>query len=387
MQYTSEHVALQDSVKRFIAREITPRIAEWEKAGIFPAHELFGKMGKLGFLGVNKPVEYGGLGLDHSYEMAYCEAIGGIGAQGVSMAIAVQTDMATPALARFGSSELRQQFLVPAIAGENVVSIGVSESGAGSDVASVKTSARKDGDDYVISGSKMWITNGMQADWVCLLVNTSDGAPHKNKSLVCVPLKENGKRARGVSVQKIEKIGMWSSDTAQIFFDEVRVPQRYCIGEEGMGFTYQMMQFQEERLSAAARRITALTNCIEETIEYTRTRIAFGRPILDNQVVHFRMAELKTEIEALRSLVYRAADVHMAGGDMTELASMAKLKVGRLCREVTDSCLQYWGGMGFTLENSVSRAFRDLRLISIGGGADEIMLQIICKHMGILPKR
>ena len=387
MQYTSEHIALQDSVKRFIAREITPRIAEWEKAGIFPAHELFGKMGKLGFLGVNKPVEYGGLGLDHSYEMAYCEAIGGIGAQGVSMAIAVQTDMATPALARFGSSELRQQFLVPAIAGENVVSIGVSESGAGSDVASVKTSARKDGGDYVISGSKMWITNGMQADWVCLLVNTSDGAPHKNKSLVCVPLKENGKRARGVSVQKIEKIGMWSSDTAQIFFDEVRVPQRYCIGEEGMGFTYQMMQFQEERLSAAARRITALTNCIEETIEYTRTRIAFGRPILDNQVVHFRMAELKTEIEALRSLVYRAADVHMAGGDMTELASMAKLKVGRLCREVTDSCLQYWGGMGFTLENSVSRAFRDLRLISIGGGADEIMLQIICKHMGILPKR
>ncbi len=387
MQYTSEHIALQDSVKRFIAGEITPHIAEWEKAGIFPAHELFGKMGKLGFLGVNKPVEYGGLGLDHSYEMAYCEAIGGIGAQGVSMAIAVQTDMATPALARFGSSELRQQFLVPAIAGENVVSIGVSESGAGSDVASVKTSARKDGDDYVISGSKMWITNGMQADWVCLLVNTSEGAPHKNKSLVCVPLKENGKRARGVSVQKIEKIGMWSSDTAQIFFDEVRVPQRYCIGEEGMGFTYQMMQFQEERLSAAARRITALTNCIEETIEYTRTRIAFGRPILDNQVVHFRMAELKTEIEALRSLVYRAADVHMAGGDMTELASMAKLKVGRLCREVTDSCLQDWGGMGFTLENSVSRAFRDLRLISIGGGADEIMLQIICKHMGILPKR
>ena len=387
MQYTSEHIALQDSVKRFIAGEITPHIAEWEKAGIFPAHELFGKMGKLGFLGVNKPVEYGGLGLDHSYEMAYCEAIGGIGAQGVSMAIAVQTDMATPALARFGSSELRQQVLVPAIAGENVVSIGVSESGAGSDVASVKTSARKDGGDYVISGSKMWITNGMQADWVCLVVNTSDGAPHKNKSLVCVPLKENGKRARGVSVQKIEKIGMWSSDTAQIFFDEVRVPQRYCIGEEGMGFTYQMMQFQEERLSAAARRITALTNCIEETIEYTRTRIAFGRPILDNQVVHFRMAELKTEIEALRSLVYRAADVHMAGGDMTELASMAKLKVGRLCREVTDSCLQYWGGMGFTLENSVSRAFRDLRLISIGGGADEIMLQIICKHMGILPKR
>jgi len=386
MHFTSEHIALQDSLRQFIAKEINPHVQEWETAGIFPAHELFRKMGALGYLGVNKSTEYGGLGLDYSYEIAYCEAIGGIRTQGVCMAIAVQTEMATPALARFGSDELRRQFLVPAISGESVVSIGVSEAGAGSDVASIKTRARKDGGDYVISGGKMWITNGTQADWICLLVNTSEGAPHRNKSLVCVPLKENGKRARGVSVQKIDKIGMWSSDTAQIFLDEVRVPQRNRIGEEGMGFTYQMMQFQEERLSAAARRVTALTDVINDTIEYTRNRIAFGKSILDNQVVHFRLAELKTEIELLRSLVYRAADVHIAGQDMTELASMAKLKIGRLCREVTDSCLQYWGGMGFTLENPVSRAFRDLRLISIGGGADEIMLQIICKHMGILPK-
>ena len=387
MRFTAEHRALQDSVRKFIASEIDPHVAEWEKAGIFPAHELFRKMGALGFLGVNKPAEFGGLGLDYSFEIAYCEAIGGIGAQGVSMALAVQTDMATPALARFGSDALRREFLAPSVAGEYVAAIGVSEAGAGSDVASVKTRARVDGDDYVISGSKMWITNGTQADWVCLLANTSDGPAHRNKSLICVPLKRDGRRTPGVSVQKIEKIGMWSSDTAQIFFDEVRVPRRYRIGEEGKGFTYQMMQFQEERLSAAARRITALSNVIDQTIDYTRNRIAFGKPILDNQVVHFRMAELKTELELLRSLVYRAADVHMAGEDMTELASMAKLKVGRLCREVTDSCLQYWGGMGFTLDNPVSRAFRDLRLISIGGGADEVMLQIICKHMGILPAR
>ena len=387
MRFNAEHRALQDSVRRFVEGEINPHVAEWEKAGIFPAHELFRKMGALGFLGVNKPVEYGGLGLDYSYEIAYCEVIGGIRAQGVSMALAVQTDMATPALTRFGSDELRREFLAPSVSGEFVASIGVSESGAGSDVASLKTRARSDGDDYVISGSKMWITNGTQADWVCLLANTSDGPAHRNKSLICVPLKENGRRARGVSVQRIEKLGMWSSDTAQVFLDEVRVPKRYRIGEEGKGFTYQMMQFQEERLSAAARRITALTDVINDTIEYTRNRVAFGRPILDNQVVHFRLAELKTEIELLRSLVYRAADVHMAGEDMTELASMAKLKVGRLCREVTDSCLQYWGGMGFTLDNPVSRAFRDLRLISIGGGADEVMLQIICKQMGILPRR
>lgn len=387
MHYTSEHIALQDSVRQFIDKEVNPHVDEWERAGIFPAHEVFGKMGKLGYLGVHKPVEYGGLGLDYSFEIAFCEAIGHIAAQGVSMALAVQTDMATPALTQFGSDYLKRNFLAPAISGENVVSVGVSEAGAGSDVASIKTYARKDGDDYVINGSKMWITNGTQADWVCLLVNTSNDAPHRSKSLLCVPLKENGQRVKGVTVQKIDKIGMWSSDTAQIFFDDVRVPQRNLIGEKGKGFIYQMMQFQEERLSAAARRVTALDMCINETIAYTRNRVAFGRPILDNQVVHFKLAELKTEVELLRSLVYRAADTHMAGEDMTQLASMAKLKVGRLCREVTDACLQYWGGMGFTLDNPVSRAYRDLRLISIGGGADEVMLQIICKNMGILPKR
>jgi citronellyl-CoA dehydrogenase len=385
--YTSDHIALQDNVAKFIAREITPHIDEWEAAEIFPAHELFKKLGSAGYLGVNKPAEFGGMGLDYSYEIAFCEAIGAIGCGGVGMAIAVQTDMATPALARFGSNELREQFLKPTIAGDYVVCLGVSESGAGSDVASLKTTARKDGDDYVINGSKMWITNGTQADWMCLLANTGGDDVHRNKSMICLPLRENGKLRPGITMNKIKKVGMWSSDTAQVFFDDVRVPQRFRVGEEGKGFTYQMKQFQEERLSGATRRVTALTNVINETIEYTRQRIAFGKSILDNQVVHFRMAELKTEVESLRSLIYRAAQIHMNDGDMTELASMAKLKAGRLCREVTDSCLQYWGGMGFTWDNAVSRAWRDLRLVSIGGGADEIMLTIICKHMGILPKR
>lgn len=385
--YTPDHIALQDSVAKFIAREITPHIDEWEAAEIFPAHALFKKLGSAGYLGVNKPVEFGGMGLDYSYEIAFCEAIGAIGSGGVGMAIAVQTDMATPALARFGSDELREQFLKPTIAGDCVVCLGVSESGAGSDVASLKTTARKDGDDYVINGSKMWITNGTQADWMCLLAGTGGDDVHRNKSMICLPLRENGKLRAGITMNKIKKVGMWSSDTAQVFFDDVRVPQRFRVGEEGKGFTYQMKQFQEERLSGATRRVTALSNVINETIDYTRQRMAFGKSILDNQVVHFRMAELKTEVELLRSLIYRAAQVHMSEGDMTELASMAKLKAGRLCREVTDSCLQYWGGMGFTWDNSVSRAWRDLRLISIGGGADEIMLTIICKHMGILPKR
>ena len=385
--FTPDHLALQDTVRRLIAKEITPHIDAWEAAEVFPAHALFKKFGEAGLLGVNKPVEFGGMGLDYTFEVAFCEAIGEIGSGGVGMALAVQTDMATPALTRHGSDELRELFLKPSIAGDYVVCLGVSESGAGSDVASIKTTARKDGDDYVINGSKMWITNGTQADWMCLLANTGGDDVHRNKSLICLPLRENGQLRKGITVQKIQKVGMWSSDTAQVFFDDVRVPQRYRIGDEGKGFTYQMEQFQEELLSGATRRVAALTSVVDQTIAYTRERKAFGKSILDNQTVHFRLAELKTKIELLRSPIYRAAQVYKHGQDMTELASMAKLTAGRLCREVTDSCLQYWGGMGYTLQNPVSRAWRDLRLISIGGGADEVMLTIICKHMGILPGR
>ena len=382
MLYTQEHQELQRSVKKFVETEINPHVDAWEDAEIFPAHELFKKMGDAGFLGINKPQAYGGMGLDYSFQLAFVEALGDVRCGGVPMAIGVQTDMATPALARFGSDELRKEFLAPSIAGDLVCSIGVSEPGAGSDVASIKTFAKKDGDDYVITGTKMWITSGTQSDWICLLANTSEGAPHKNKTLICVPMK-----TKGVSVaKKLKKIGMWSSDTAQLYFDEVRVPQRYRIGEEGMGFTYQMQQFQEERLYAAAQW-TALDRILRETIAYTRERQAFGQSILDNQYVHFRLAELKTEVEALRALVHDAAARLVAGEDVTLLASMAKLKAGRLGREVADGCLQFWGGMGYVWESNVSRAFRDIRLSSIGGGADEVMLGIISKYMGTLPRK
>ncbi len=376
-----EHDGIRRNVKKFIDAEINPHVDEWEAAGIFPAHDLFKKMGKQGYLGINKPTKYGGMGLDYSYQLAFIETLGHIKCGGVPMAIGVQTDMATPALARFGSDELAQEFLVPAIKGEMVACIGVSEVGAGSDVASVKTSARKDGADYIINGGKMWITNGTQADWICLLANTSDGPVHKNKSLICVPM-----TTRGVAIaRKLDKLGTRSSDTAQIYFEDVRVPQRNRIGKEGEGFTYQMQQFQEERLWGAAAKLVAMERYIEDTIAYTGQRVAFGQPILDNQVVHFRLAELKTEVELLRSLVYRAAEQMLKGEDVTMLASMAKLKAGRLGREVTDACLQYWGGMGYMNETPISRAYRDSRLGSIGGGADEIMLSIICKHMGTLP--
>ncbi|MBI4951949.1 MAG: acyl-CoA dehydrogenase family protein [Myxococcales bacterium] len=381
MRFTEEHQQLRKTVRDFVARDINPHVDAWEKAGAFPAHELFLKAGKLGLLGVHKPEAFGGLGLDYSYALVCTEELGTCAGGSIPMALGVQTDMATPALARWGTDELRREFLAPAIAGEMVAAIAVSEEGGGSDVAALKTQARKDGDDYVIDGSKMWITNGAQADWLCLLANTGPGAPHLNKSLIVVPTK-----AKGVTVgAKLDKLGMRASDTVPLYFEGVRVPQRYRIGAEGLGFMMQMAQFQEERLYAATSSLRGMEGVIDATIAYCRERHTFGQPLIDNQVIHFRFAELRTEVELLRSLIYRAVEEYVAGEDVTMLASMAKLKAGRLVREVTDSCLQYWGGMGFMWDNPASRAFRDTRLLSIGGGADEIMLGIICKLMTILP--
>ncbi|MBL4673218.1 MAG: acyl-CoA dehydrogenase family protein, partial [Arenicella sp.] len=294
MKFTEEHEAIRNTVAQFVDKEINPYCDQWEKDGIFPAHELFKKMGDLGLLGIAKPTEYGGMGLDYSYQIVFSEELGRIASGGVSMAIGVQTDMSTPAMAKFGSDYIKQEFLTKAIAGDAVCAIAVSEPHAGSDVANIKTAAVKDGDDYVINGSKMWITNATQADYLCLLANTGGDNPHLSKSLIVVPT-----NTPGISFsEKLDKLGMRSSDTAQIFFDDVRVPQKNLIGEEGMGFTYQMQQFQEERLFAAASGLKGMEACINSTIEYTRERMAFGKPLLDQQVIHFRLAELQTEVEA-----------------------------------------------------------------------------------------
>jgi len=382
MIYTAEHHELMASIRRFISAEIDPFVDEWEAAEIFPAHDVFRKMGQLGFLGITKPEAYGGMGLDFSYALAAAEAIGHVKAQGVGMGIGVQANMATPALASFGSDELKREFLAPAIAGEVVCSIGVSEQGAGSDVSSLKTRARRDGDDYVISGAKMWITNGTQADWICLLANTSEGSHHRNKTLICVPMK-----SKGVEVaRKLKNAGMNASDTAQLHFDGVRVPQRYRIGEEGMGFAYQMQQFQEERLWAGAGWQKS-GFVIQETIDYLRERKAFGKPLLDNQYIYYKLAELQTEVEAVGALFHKAVGLYVAGNDVTQLASMVKLKGARVAREVADWCVQFWGGMGYIEETRVNRFWRDTRLGSIGGGADEVMMGIIAKTMGIMPRQ
>ncbi|MDQ6926349.1 MAG: acyl-CoA dehydrogenase, partial [Candidatus Eremiobacteraeota bacterium] len=243
----------------------------------------------------------------------------------------------------------------------------------------ITSRARKDGDDYVIDGVKTWITNGMQADWTCLLVNTGDGPVHRSKSLIIVPLDRPGV----TRVKLRDKLGMHSSDTATLYFEGVRVPQRYRIGDEGRGFVYQMEQFQEERLHAAAGSLRGMERAIAQTIEHTRQRVAFGGPLLDNQIIQFTLAELQTKVELLRAITYRAVEEYVGGGDVTQLASMAKLTAGRLTREVADSCLQFFGGMGYMNETPIARYYRDSRLMSIAGGTDEIMLNIIAKGMKI----
>jgi len=382
VQFTPEHAEIRRTLRAIIDKDINPHVDQWEEDGIFPAHQVFKKLGDAGLLGINKPVEFGGMGLDYSYAMVMAEELGNIHCGSVPMAIGVQTDMATPALARYGNDALRKEFLAPSISGDYVACLGVSETGAGSDVASLKTTAKRVGGDYVINGGKMWTTNGTQADWMCLLANTGEGAAHKNKSLICLPMKTTGVQV----VKKLDKLGMRSSDTAQIFLDEVKVPQRFLIGQEGMGFIYQMQQFQEERLWGAISAVVGMERLIDETVEYTRERKVFGRPLLDNQVIHFKLAEFRTEVELVRSLCYRACEEYLDGTDVTMLASMAKLKAGRMLRLVTDGCLQYWGGAGYLWESPTARSFRDSRLASIGGGADEVMLQIISKLMGTLPR-
>ena len=382
MKFTEEHKSLAETVKDFSQNEIKPFVEEWEENGAFPAHELFKKMGNLDLLGITKSTEVGGMNLDFSFGMVFAEALGYAADLGVITGIGIQTDMATPALDRYGSVELKEEFLKPSVNGDFVSAVAVSETSGGSDVAALRTSARKDGDDYIVNGEKMWITNGTQADYFCTLLNTSDDDPHNNKSLVIIP-----SNLKGVSIgDKIDKIGQLTSDTAPVFFENVRIPQRYRIGEEGQGFKMQMQQFQEERIFMSVSCLVILDECISKTIEYCHERQAFGKPIIYNQSIHFRLAELQTEIEALRSLVYRACENLIDGNDVTYLTSMAKLKSGRLIREVSDACLQFWGGMGFTWENYPSKVYRDGRLNSIGGGSDEIMLKIISKHMGTLPK-
>lgn len=379
VMFTEEHLAFRKMVRQFVDKEIQPHVGEWEAAGGFPAHELFPKLGSLGLLGLEYDSAYGGQDAEHLYTVILREELGRIDAGGVAMAIGVQTDMATPSLHRFGSEELKQTYLAPAIAGTAVCSIAVTEADAGSDVARLRTRAVRDGDDWVINGSKLYITNGTQADWICLLARTSDEPGAKGFSQIVVPTDLPG---FAVS-RKLDKLGMRCSDTAELTFTDLRVPVTNTIGEIGRGFQQQMTQFQSERMSAAYDRVGGLQQALDRTRDYLKQRTAFGKALIDNQHLAYRLAELYARLDMLRQYNYACAEAYMRGENTTRYATVAKLEIGRLSREVAATCLQYHGGIGYMEETWTARFLRDMTLSSIGGGADEVMLQVLTKLDGL----
>lgn len=377
---TAEHDAFRAMVRQYVEREINPRVQEWEAAEMIPLHEIFTDMAGLGMLGLEYESEYGGQAADHMFTVILGEEFGRCEHGSLPMALGVQVDMATPSLARFGTPAQKEKFLAPALRGEMVTSIAVSEPDAGSDVAAIRTKAVRDGDEWVINGSKMWITNAVQADWICLLARTSDEGGYSGMSQIIVPTS-----TPGFSVsKKLDKLGMRASDTALLSFDDCRVPVTNTIGEIGKGFNQQMAQFVVERMWASYTTVGACQRALERTADFLRERKAFGEPLLAKQYIQFSLAELSAEVDLLRSYNHSIAELHDAGHDTTRQATIAKLTSGRLIRRVADACLQFHGGMGYLEETWTARFYRDNRVASIGGGADEVMLQVLSRIDGFV---
>ncbi len=374
LYFSEDHQLFRKNLREFIDREINPRVEEWEAAEAWPAHEIFKKMGDAGFLGITMDPKWGGQGLDFWFDLVFLEELGRIDTAGVSVPISVQTHMATPALHQFGTDMLKERYLKPALAGDMVTAIAVTEPDAGSDVAGLKTRARKVGDKYIINGSKTFITNGAQADWVALLARTSDEPGHRCFTLFVVPTDTPGFHVS----RKLKKMGWKCSDTCILAFEDMEIPADHVIGMENMGFIYQMQQFQHERLSTASCYMFC-EKLINTTVKYLNERQAFGRPLIKRQAIRHRLAELQAEVESVRFLFYHCVKMMEAGQDATRYISMGKLKGARVARKVADECMQFYGGNGYLEEYPVARAYRDIRVISIGGGADEVMLEIIAK--------
>ncbi len=376
-KFTPEHERFRQTVEAFCREEIAPHALEWEQAGHFP-REIFRKAGALGLFGINKGAKWGGSELDYWYTVAYVEALAHAQSAPVALALLVQSDMATPIIDAIGSDEVKAEFLAPAIAGEKIAALGVTEPDAGSDVANIRTTARSDGDDYVINGQKTFITNGTRADFITLAVRTGE-AGYAGVSFVVVPTD-----VEGFSVgRKLEKVGHRACDTAEIFFEDVRIPKRYRLGEENEGFVHIMTNFQGERLAGAISATAGMDLMIRDAIAYGRERKAFDRPILKFQVWRHKFAELMAAVEASRQLNYKAADLFDRGELATKEISMAKLFAGDLAQRVAYECMQFHGGNGYMLEYPIARAWRDVRLLTIGGGTSEIMKEIIAKCEGL----
>jgi citronellyl-CoA dehydrogenase len=373
---TPEHEMFRETVRKFAEEELAPRSREFDEMGRIDK-SLFKRMGDLGLLGLRYDPKWGGAGLDYSFTTVLFEELTRADNAGVTMGISVHTDMATPSLHQFGSDELKAQYLVPSIAGEVVSAIAVTEPDAGSDVAGIKTRAVRDGDDWVINGSKIYITNAATADWLCLLAVTNPDAGYGGFSQIIVPTDTPGFR-----YDLLDKIGNWGSDTGQLFFEDVRVPVANTIGDIGRGFQQQMMQFQDERLIGCISALAGSRLLWEATKKYCEERVLFGKPLSKMQVTQFKFVEMLTLLTAARELTYACVRKRVAGEDATEEITMAKVFSGRAVRKVADECIQLHGGYGYMKESIAGRAFVDSRLLSIGGGADETMIHYLAKMLG-----
>ncbi len=377
--FTPEHEELRAAVRRFVEHEVRPNVDEWERAGWFP-DSLFRRCGELGFLGLHYPIRFGGSGGDLAAGLVFVEELARCGAGAVAMAVSVQTDMATPALAEFGTDDQRERWLVPAIAGTKIGAIAITEPDAGSDVAAIRTRAVRDGDVWRVDGRKMFITNGARADFLTLVAKTDPDIGHRGVSLFVVDTS-----LPGVSVsRRLQKLGMHASDTAEIALDGVPVPDVDLIGREpGRGFAQLMWQLQYERLAGAAACVGHATQVLSDTIAYARDRRTFGRPIAEHQVIAHKLADAATELEAARALLYSTAWRVMHAEYPVAEISMTKKFCAQVQNRLVDACLQVFGGAGYLEETPVARAFRDARLQRIGGGTDEIMNNVIARRMGL----
>jgi alkylation response protein AidB-like acyl-CoA dehydrogenase len=375
--FTDEHEQLRESITNFALKELAPHAEEWEET-TFP-DSVFRRMGELGFLGLDKPEAYGGQGGDYFSAMVLAEAMSNANSGGLSMGVAVQTDMAMPPILAFGTEEQKQQWAVPAIKGEKILCLGITEPDAGSDVSGIKTRAVRDDDDFVINGSKTYITNGHRADVIVLVTKTDPDAGYDGFTLFLVPMDAPGV----IREKKLQKMGMHASDTALLAFQDVRVPASAMLGEEGKGFYHIMWELQGERMIGAAGSVAGAQKCFDRTLEYAKQREAFGKAIGHFQVIRHKFAEMATKIESARQLVYVTAWRFANGEYPVREISMAKLHSARVACEVADECIQIHGGAGYMKEYNVERVWRDMRLNRIGAGTDEIMLEVIGRSYGL----
>lgn len=376
--FSEEHEMLRRSIREFTEKELAPHADEWEEQGSFPDW-VFTRLGELGFLGLHYPEEYGGGGGDYFTNIVLAEELSRCGSGSVNMAVAVQVGMATPPILAFGTEEQKQKYLVPAIKGEKIACLGITEPNAGSDVASIQTYAEKVPGGWKVNGNKIFITNGARAHFMTLLARTEKRKGYKGMSVFLVDTDTPG----FVVNRKLDKVGMRASDTAEIFFEDMFIPEDALLGEEGRGFYNIMWELQGERLIGAAAAIGGARLTLENVVEYTKQRVQFGKPICKNQAIAHRIADLATKIEAAQALVYLCAWKYDRGEYPVKEISMAKLIAAQVACEVADEALQFMGGYGYMMEYPVQRAWRDARLGRIGGGTDEIMREIIATTMGL----